>query len=109
MRKIRDGAPESCTLFADFPAHEPYAPQIRAALKDLRLLRAPLPLAPEMGAGLGGGEILLRALPENGEGRAMTGILRPVLGDQLTWGLASLADLAEGDVVLMAEVGDETT
>ncbi|MCR8550303.1 cryptochrome/photolyase family protein [Salipiger sp. P9] len=39
----------------------------------------------------------------------MTGTLRPVLGDQLTHGLASLADLAEGDVVLMAEVGDETT
>ena len=40
----------------------------------------------------------------------MTGALRLVLGDQLTRGLASLADLDPArDVVLMVEVGDETT
>ncbi len=35
--------------------------------------------------------------------------LRIVLGDQLTRSLSSLHDLAAGDVVLMAEVGDEAT
>ncbi|WP_075217657.1 cryptochrome/photolyase family protein [Mongoliimonas terrestris] len=35
--------------------------------------------------------------------------LRLVLGDQLSRDLASLSDLAAGDVVLMAEVADETT
>lgn len=35
--------------------------------------------------------------------------LRFVLGDQLTRSLSSLRDLDAGDVVLMAEVGDETT
>ena len=35
--------------------------------------------------------------------------LRLVLGDQLSRGLAGLADLAPGDVVLMAEVAEETT
>ncbi|MBC7583292.1 MAG: cryptochrome/photolyase family protein, partial [Tardiphaga sp.] len=35
--------------------------------------------------------------------------LRLVLGDQLTRDVASLRDYADGDVVLMAEVADETT
>ena len=40
----------------------------------------------------------------------MAGVLRPVLGDQLTRGLASLADLDPAcDVVLMAEVIEEVT
>ena len=40
----------------------------------------------------------------------MAGVLRPVLGDQLTRGLASLADLDPArDVVLMAEVIEEAT
>ncbi len=40
----------------------------------------------------------------------MNGVLRMVLGDQLSAGLASLADLdAASDVVLMAEVRDECT
>ncbi|APX22345.1 MAG: cryptochrome/photolyase family protein [Rhodobacteraceae bacterium] len=40
----------------------------------------------------------------------MTAALRFVLGDQLSRGLSSLADLdPENDVVLMVEVGDETT
>ena len=35
--------------------------------------------------------------------------LRLVLGDQLTRGIAALRDYADGDIVLMAEVADETT
>ena len=35
--------------------------------------------------------------------------LRLVLGDQLTRGIVALCDIAPGDVVLMAEVADETT
>lgn len=35
--------------------------------------------------------------------------LRLVLGDQLTREIAALRDYADGDIVLMAEVADETT
>ena len=35
--------------------------------------------------------------------------LRLVLGDQLSRSLSSLADLEDGDVVLMAELADEAT
>ncbi len=66
-----------------------------------------------MGAGLGRRALLLGPLPRkpprSGDA-AVTGALRLVLGDQLTRGLASLADLDPArDVVLMVEVGDETT
>ncbi|WP_082666233.1 cryptochrome/photolyase family protein [Aureimonas sp. AU4] len=39
----------------------------------------------------------------------MAGTLRFVLGDQLSRTVSSLRDLAEGDVVLIVEVGDEAT
>ena len=39
----------------------------------------------------------------------MTGTLCLVLGDQLSRSLSSLGDLAEGDIVLMAEVMAEAT
>ena len=37
------------------------------------------------------------------------GVLRLVLGDQLSPGLSSLGDAGPGDVVLMAEVAEEAT
>ena len=74
-------------------------------------------MAQEMGARLGEGEVLLRALsrcdapirPEAGIDAVMT-VLRIVLGDQLSDDLTALADLDQGrDVVLMMEVAEETT
>ena len=66
-----------------------------------------------MGAGLGGGALLLGPLPRDPAqpgGAVVTGALRLVLGDQLTRGLASLRDIDPArDVVLMVEVGEETT
>jgi len=65
-----------------------------------------------MGAGLGGGEILLAALPrrrEAGAGAAMK-VLRIILGDQLSAGISALRGLnQESDIVLMMEVMAENT
>ena len=66
-------------------------------------------MAPQVGAGLGGGEVLLGPLPDRGAETVVTGTLRLILGDQLTRSLSSLSDLGEDDVVLMVEVGDETS
>jgi deoxyribodipyrimidine photolyase-related protein len=81
----------------------------------MRSVQAALCLAEEMGKGLGRGENLLGPLQGRsapgapGRGGRMT-TLRLVLGDQLTRDLASLRDIdASHDVVLMAEVHDETT
>jgi len=65
-----------------------------------------------MGAGLGGGEILLPALPwrrQAGAGPAMR-VLRIILGDQLSLGVSALNGLdPESDIVLMMEVMAENT
>lgn len=65
-----------------------------------------------MGEGLGSGAILLRAMQTwkmSPARRPMTR-LRFILGDQLTRSLSALQDIDPGtDVVLMAEVGEETT
>jgi deoxyribodipyrimidine photolyase-related protein len=60
-----------------------------------------------MGARLGSGKILLRALPQ---GRTIMTILRMILGDQLSDDLTALADLdPQRDIVLMMEVMAECT
>jgi deoxyribodipyrimidine photolyase-related protein len=70
-----------------------------------------------MGAGLGGREILLRALPANeaaarrsaAAGPAMS-VLRIVLGDQLSMDISALKGLEPAvDIVLMMEVIEETS
>ena len=81
------------------------AQESRSAHQNLRHLRPALRLAQEMGARLGGGQALFRPLPVRCQGQAMTGRLWLVPGDQLTRGLASLADLDPAtDVVLMVDV-----
>ncbi len=60
-----------------------------------------------MVAELGRGTLLLRALPE--KATSLMPVLRPVLGDQLSVKLASLRGIQNGDVVVMAEMPQETS
>jgi deoxyribodipyrimidine photolyase-related protein len=60
-----------------------------------------------MGARLGTGQILLRALPR---GTTIMSVLRIILGDQLSADITALADLDhQQDIVLMMEVVEECT
>ena len=65
-------------------------------------------MAEKMGAGLGGGAVLLRALPSGGE--AVIRRLVLVLGDQLDRDAAVLADLDPArDAVVMTEAREEAS
>jgi deoxyribodipyrimidine photolyase-related protein len=115
MGPPRSGACEP--FVAEAETHGEDAPQVRPAAEDLRSVRTTFCLAEKVGARLGSGQDLFRSLQGRASQarrveirrRARMTRLRLVLGDQLTREVASLRDYVDGDVVLMAEVADETT
>ncbi len=80
-------------------------------------MRSAVSLAKEMGAGLGAGEILFRALPRSNSSarhgaavEPIMSVLRIILGDQLSLHLSALNTIdTERDIVLMMEVIEENT